>query len=136
MNTSSISVWSRRPALRRLAALAYTALLLVLLLQSSAQPLLGPPAPPGPPPLERELLMSAGHLAGFALLTFIWRWALGPTVSDRRALGAAVSLGLALAVVTEAAQTAIPDRSASLLDLAANLLAVAVTAWAIAARRR
>lgn len=125
----------RWPALRWLVALTYTGLLLVLLLQSSAQPLLGPPAPPGPPPLERELLMVASHLAGFALLTFIWQWALRPMAGDRRALALAVGLGLTLAVITEAAQTAIPDRSASLLDLAANLLAVGAAAWTLASRR-
>lgn len=112
-------------------ALGWTALLLVMLLQSSSQPLLGPAAPPGPITLEREILLTIGHIVGFAVLTVLWWWALLPRSSHERALVLAVMVALVIGTFTELAQASVPDRVASVYDLVVNTLAVLVTAWVI-----
>ena len=121
----------KRPALRWVYALAWTALLLVLLLQSSSQPVIGPAAPPGKPTLAREILLTSGHLIGFGVLTVLWWRALVTKQSARVALIGAVVISLALGVMTELAQATIPDRMASLFDVAANSIVTVATAWAI-----
>jgi VanZ family protein len=125
-----IQLWWYRPALRWFAALAWTALLLLTLLQSSSQPVIGPPAPPGDPSLERELLLTLGHIIGFAGLTLVWRWALADVLAPRRALWLAVLIALLLGICTELAQAAVPDRAASGFDLMVNgLAALTVGGW-------
>lgn len=109
-------------------ALGWTALLLVTLLQSSRQPVVGPPAPPGQPTLARELLLTGGHIIGFSLLTLLWWRALITVGSARRALILAVVIALVIGTLTEVAQATIPDRSASLFDLTVNWLVTLATA--------
>jgi len=110
-------------------ALAWTALVTLVLVQSSSQPVVGPAAPPGPPTLEREILLTSGHIVAFSILTFLWWWAL-LTISPRPLLHA-ILIGLALGIVTEWAQTLVPDRSASLFDMATNIVVIGLTAWVI-----
>jgi VanZ family protein len=116
-------------------ALCWTALLLVMLLQSSSQPLVGPAAPPGPPTLEREIVLTLGHIVGFAGLTGLWWWALLLWRPTDKALVLAVMIALVIGVFTELAQAAVPDRSASVFDLVVNGLTVSGTAWMIWRRR-
>jgi VanZ family protein len=108
--------------IRSSAALAYTALLTLLLVQSSGHPVVGPAAPPGKPSVERELLLTSGHIVGFSLLVIIWWWALRRAWGERRALVVSLAISFILGVVTEVAQTLVPDRSSSWDDLAVNVL--------------
>ena len=120
---------------RYVLALIYTVFVTILLLQSSSEPLIGPPAPPGPPSLRREILLTTGHLSVFALLTFIWWWALMPILSSARALYLTVRFCLVFGIVTELAQTFSIHRSVSVIDAGANITSVLLTAWAISAYR-
>jgi VanZ family protein len=119
----------RHDSLRPFYALAWTALVLLLLLQSSSQPILGPPAPPGDPPLEREILLFIGHLVAFSVMTWLWFRALRLNLPPRRALIGAVLIALTLGTLTELAQATLPDRSASCFDLATNWAVTLLSAW-------
>jgi VanZ family protein len=114
---------------RGIVAVGYAAALTLVLVQSSSHPVVGAPAPPGPPDLGREILLTSGHLVGFGLLTVLWAWTFRATLSRRRAVVLAVLIALALGVVTESAQSLVIDRSASVIDLLANAVAVVVAAW-------
>jgi VanZ family protein len=111
-----------KQGIRSSAALAYTALLTLLLVQSSGHPVVGPAAPPGKPSPQRELLLTSGHIIGFSLLVVIWWWALRRGWGERRALLVSLAISFLLGVVTEIAQTLVPDRSSSWDDLAVNVL--------------
>ncbi|MBZ0299039.1 MAG: VanZ family protein [Anaerolineae bacterium] len=117
---------------RWLLAVGWTALILVLLLQSSSQPVIGPAAPPGQPSLGREMLLTSGHIVGFSILTALWWWALSQNISARAALAAAVVLALLIGTGSEIAQAAVPDRSASWFDLMVNWGVTLATAWRLA----
>jgi VanZ family protein len=126
------SILQTQPPLTwQIAALVYTALLTLLLLQSSSQPIVGPAAPPGPPDLGREILLTSGHIVGFALLVLVWWWALSITSNFSRALVLTVVISLTLGIVTELLQNFVPDRSSSLFDLAVNTVVTLVTATII-----
>ena len=101
----------------------------LVLVQSSGQPVVGPPAPPGPPTPERELLLTSGHIISFAILNLIWVWALSPTMSFQRRLVMALVIAFTLGLVTELAQNYVPDRSASIEDLLVNWITTIVTLW-------
>lgn len=124
------------PTLRWIYALGWTALSLVTLLQSSSQPVIGPPAPPGPPPLERELLLILGHIVVFSVMTGLWWWALTTALNSTAALVLAVLIALALGTLTEIGQATMPDRSSSWEDLTVNWLVTFITAWRIHRRQR
>jgi VanZ family protein len=108
--------------IRSSAALAYTALLTLLLVQSSGHPVVGPAAPLGKPSPARELLLTSGHIIGFSLLVVIWWWTLRRTWGEHRALLVSLAISFILGVITEIAQTLVPDRSSSWDDLAVNVL--------------
>jgi VanZ family protein len=118
----------QNPLVRQVIALAYTALLTLVLLQSSSHPYVGPAAPPGAPDPGREILLTAGHIIGFTLLVFLWWWGLSPAP---RALLIAVLVALLLGTITEILQNLVPDRSASLFDLATNYIVTLAAAWII-----
>ncbi len=99
-----------------------------MLLQSSSHPYVGPAAPPGPPDPVRELLLTSAHIIGFALLVTLWWKAFAPST---RALLMAVLVALILGTMTELLQNFVPDRSASLFDLATNIVVTLATAWLI-----
>lgn len=124
------------PTLRWIYALGWTALSLVTLLQSSSQPVIGPPAPPGPPPLERELLLILGHIVVFSVMTGLLWWALTTALNSTAALVLAVLIALALGTLTEIGQATMPDRSSSWEDLTVNWLVTFITAWRIHRRQR
>lgn len=118
--------------LRRLYAVVWVALASVALLQSSMHPLIGP-ALPGPTTPERELFLTAAHLATFSgLLVLIW-WALHPA---RHALLVALLFCWSYAIATELLQTLVPDRVASLYDLWMDFAAASIAALFISARRK
>jgi VanZ family protein len=122
----------QHPLLRFAYALAWTALVTLLLVQSSSHPVVGPAAPPGQPSLEREIFLTSGHIVAFSILTFLWWWALLPI--SAHPLTHTIVIGLILGLVTEWAQALVPDRSASLFDMATNVLVIGVTAWLIRAK--
>lgn len=105
--------------LRWVIAIVYTAVLTLLLLQSSAQPLVGPVAPKDQN-LLWEILLTLGHLIGFGLLVLLVWSALMTTAPCRRTIIMAVIFACALGLVTEVLQSLVPDRSVSLFDLAVN----------------
>lgn len=119
----------QHPTLRFVYALVWTALVTLLLVQSSSHPVVGPAAPLGQPSLEREILLTSGHIIAFSILTFLWWWAL--LRISQHPLTMAIVIGLILGIVTEWAQSFVPDRSASLFDLATNIVVIGVTAWLI-----
>ena len=119
------------PLLRYVYAVGYTAILLVILLQSSSQPVVGPSAPAGEPPLEREIMLIVGHVVGFSLLPLLWWWAFDSHLSFKQALIIAVVIALFIGAFTEIAQADIPDRSASWFDLAVNWGMTMITAFFI-----
>ena len=117
-------------------ALAWTALLCLLLLQPEADPLLDLGIPEGDNTLARELAFSAVHLVAFAVTCAVWQWALSSKLELRRGLVAAVLISLALGCATEFAQSLTPDRHFSWLDLGANAAGALLAARVIWQRRK
>lgn len=111
-------------------ALGYTALLTLVLVQSSANPLLGPAAP-REFDLAWEILLTLGHLVGFSVLVLVNWSALTTVTTSRRALVTAVIFACLLGLISELLQTFVPDRSASLFDLACDWLMSFATAYMI-----
>ncbi|MBI1279574.1 MAG: hypothetical protein GC179_15715 [Anaerolineaceae bacterium] len=105
--------------LRIITAVGYIALLTLVLLQSSAHPVVGPSAPPEFN-LGWEILMTTAHLTGFGLLVvFIWS-AMTTVTSSHRALITAFIFACLLGLITELLQSLVPDRGSSLFDLACD----------------
>ena len=117
--------------LRSFIAYGWTIALLVTLLQSSQQPVMGPAAPPGNPDMRRELLLTVGHIIGFGGLTLVWWWLLDVFLPLRRALILAVTIALSLGVLTELLQSLVPDRNASLYDMGVNALVTLLVAGVV-----
>jgi VanZ family protein len=107
------------PLFRQGYAVAWVALVTVLLLQSSSTPVVGPPAPLGPPDYERELLLTIGHIVAFGVMLVLLWWALCPAP---HALLVAFVTCCVFGTLTEFLQSLVPDRSVSLGDLAVNCL--------------
>ncbi|MDX1991928.1 MAG: VanZ family protein [bacterium] len=125
------SLLSISPAWRWLTAFAWLLLIVVLLLQPSGRPVIGPAAPPGPPDIARELYLTTGHIIGFSVMTLLLWWALVARYPKTQALIAAVAIALSLGGVTELAQTLVIDRSASWFDFLVNSLVTLAVAWGI-----
>lgn len=124
------------PLFRHALALGFTLFTTVLLVQSSSKPMVGPPAPPGAPDLKREIELTIGHIVAFGTLVSLWWWALLPDFPSKRALFVAVGFALIYGVITEIAQSAVPDREVSLFDVAVNWSTTALTAYWIVRRQR
>ena len=105
--------------LRIVIALAYTALLTLVLIQSSAQPVVGPVAP-REFNLAWEIFLTIGHLVGFSLLVLLIWSALTTVAPSTRSLIVAVVFACLLGLITEILQSFVPDRSSSLFDLACD----------------
>jgi VanZ family protein len=118
----------QNPLVRQIIVLAYTAVLTIVLLQSSRQPYVGPAAPPGAPDPGREFLLISGHIIGFTILVLLWWWVLSPWP---RALLIAVLIALLLGTITEILQSLVPDRSSSWFDLVTNYVVTLAVAWII-----
>ena len=117
--------------IRWLAALAWSVLLCVLLLQPEADPVINLGLPTGPQTLAREAFFTALHMAAFALTCALWYWAW----QGHLAFGASLALGISFAIIlgaaTEFLQSFAPDRYPSVLDLIANLFGTILAAWLI-----
>lgn len=127
---------ARSTPARWLYALAYTLLVTVLLVQSSSQPIIGPAAPPDPPDLERELMLTLGHVVSFSGLVVLWWWAILALLPPPRALFVSVGFAIVFGLLTEMAQTLVGDRQASLFDLAVNWTSTVFVATVILERVR
>lgn len=128
----------KRPAARWTVALVYTLFVTVLLVQSSSQPVVGPPAPPGAPDLRREIELIAGHVVVFAVLVVVWWWALSAILPVTRAMFVTLGFALIYGVITELAQVAVADREPSLFDVAVNwtvTVATGINLYRLAIRR-
>jgi VanZ family protein len=123
------------PMFRRGLALSFTLLATIVLVQSSSHPVVGPPAPPGDPDLKREIELTIGHIATFSTLVSLWWWALLPDFPSRRALFVAVGFALIYGVITELAQTFVPDREVSFYDIAVNWVTTVLAAIVILRRQ-
>lgn len=119
------------PIARYSYALLWSALITLLLVQSSQQPVVGAAAPPGSPPPEREIMLFLGHVVGFSVLMLLWWWAFVARLQVVRALILAVVVALCLGIITELAQTLVPDREASWFDIITNTVTIVVTAGSI-----
>jgi VanZ family protein len=126
MTTTIVSILQSAPT-RWLAAIGWTLLLSLLLLQPEADPLIDLGLPGGQS-LWREVLFSALHLLAFALTCVLWFWTLRSAHPARKRLLAAALIAVALGIVTEALQSLTPDRHASLIDLLANIGGVLIAA--------
>jgi VanZ family protein len=71
-----------------------------------------------------ELTDAIGHVILCGILTWLWYQALRASSRHAYALSIAVAIGLGLGIVTEWAQSVVPSRGASLLDVLANALGV------------
>lgn len=109
------------PPLRLLAAVCWSMLLSVLLLQAEADPVIDLGIPRGDNTVARELAFSTLHLLAFGGTCLCWFWALPHKWRPRGSLVAAVVITIALGIATEFLQTFAPDRYASWIDLAANI---------------
>jgi VanZ family protein len=116
----TVSPYLQQPIMRWLYALTWTAVVILLLLQSSSEPVIGPASPPGIPSTPREALLTFGHFGAFFVMTFLLWWALVTTTSHLRALLMALVIALFLGTITEILQSFVPSREASLFDLAMN----------------
>lgn len=116
--------------LRIALALAYTALLTLVLVQSSARPVIGPAAP-REDNLAWEVFLTTGHLVGFSLLVYLIWSALSTVAPSTRSLIVAVLFAGVLGLVTELLQSLVPDRSSSLFDLACDWGMTLVVAYLI-----
>lgn len=116
---------------RAVGAVVYAGLLTLVLLQSSAQPVVGPVAPKEFN-LGWEILLTTGHVVGFSLLVAAIWWALCPPAPLRWTLIVAMLIAFVLGLTTEILQSIVPDRSASLFDLGVNWGVALLTARYIA----
>ena len=70
------------------------------------------------------------------VLVMLWWWALSTSLAEPRALFVAVGFALIFGVMTEVAQSAVPDREVSLFDLAVNWSVTIIAAVLISSRWR
>jgi VanZ family protein len=127
------SQWGR-PA-RFLIVILYTTLLTIGLVQSSANPLIGPSAPEDFN-FFWEMLLTTGHVVGFGGLVILLWWALTAQSPPLWALLITVIFALILGIVTESLQNLVPDRSASLFDLLCDWGVVLAVGYVIYRRNK
>ena len=77
-------------------------------------------------------LRKFGHVAGYAILTYLWWWALVGSV--RRPLAAAAVIAIAYAATDEYHQTFTENRHGSALDVAIDAVGVGLACLAISLR--
>lgn len=123
-----------RPA-RFSILIIYTTLLTIGLVQSSANPLLGPVAPEDYN-FFWDVLLTTGHVVGFGGLVALMWWALSTQAPPLWSLLVAVIFALVLGTVTESLQSLVPDRSASWFDLLCDWGVTLAVAYVIYKRIR
>ncbi len=115
--------------LRWMIAIGYTALITLVLEQSSAQPVVGPAAPKAFDPVW-DAALTGCHIIGFGLLVMLLWSALNKPGHWRWALIVTVVFAVIFGFVTEVVQTLVPDRSSSWSDLLVNWgVSLAVGYW-------
>ena len=124
----------QQPVFRLVYAVMWTTLAMVLLLQSSEEPVVGPPAPAGDPNLGRELFLHIGHAVVFVGMMILWWWVFRVVSPHKRALIIALTAVLVIGGITEGFQWLVPSREPSLDDLAMNWLLTVATALVIQSR--
>ena len=124
----------QQPIFRFVYAVMWTTWAMVLLLQSSEEPVVGPPAPPGDPNPGRELLLHAGHAVVFVGMMILWWWVFCVVSPHKRALIIALTAVLVIGGITEGFQWLVPSREPSLDDLAMNWLTTIAAALGIQSR--
>jgi VanZ family protein len=112
-----------RPALRVLAPLAMMAAIFYF----SAQPFDGPELA-----WWEVAIRKVGHVAGYAVLCFLWWWALVGTVSRPLAVAAAVSL--VYAASDEYHQTFVDNRHGSPVDVGIDAIGIALACLVVSWR--
>lgn len=127
--------WIENPLLRWLLALAWTALISVLLVQSEQNPMINTGIPPGEPTLEREIVFTTAHLIAFSITSALWFWAWFGHINLRTSLILGVAIAIVIGGVTEYLQSFVPDRQASLFDLLANCIGALGIAYFIWRKR-
>ena len=121
---------------RWVAAISWSVLLIILLLQPEADPLIDLGIPKGQNTLARELAFSALHLVAFSMTTLLWFRALFAGLSFRASLILAGIIALFLGCATEFLQSYTLDRHASLIDLIANIGGTLLAAYLIWRRKQ
>lgn len=120
-----------RPFARYIYALTWSAGITFLLLQSSREPVVGPAVPEGELSLAYELLLFAGHLTSFSILTLLWWWAFEARLTFWRSIWMAIGIAVCMGIVTELLQSFAPDRETSWFDLITNTSVTFVMAGGI-----
>lgn len=119
--------------IRWLLAIAWTAWMVLVLVQPEAHPVVNLGIRPAPYFLERETFFTIAHISGFIVLTLAWWWALRTRLPSGYALLAAIVIAVTISGLTEWLQSFTPDRHPSFEDLAANaagsLLAALRVRW-------
>ncbi|MEO0564559.1 MAG: VanZ family protein [Chloroflexota bacterium] len=108
-------------------ATIYTAGVLVYLLQQPGTPAVEVVAPVAAPDWQREITFTIGHILGFGGLFVVWWAALHPHISQR-AIISAVVIAMTVGILAEVLQSRIPDRNASLYDIAMNSIGISLMA--------
>ena len=124
------------PTMRFCAAIAWTILLCILLVQPDDRRLIETGIPRGPNTLPRELFFAAAHLLAFAMTCFLWFRAWSRRMAWRRSLALACGMALFIGGVTEALQAFSPERYPSFGDVAANCVGALAMAWIIRRQQR
>ena len=117
-------------------AISWSVLLITLLLQPEADPVIDLGLPKGQNTLARELAFSALHVVAFSTTTVIWFLAFSAGSSFRASLIRAVIIAVVLGCATEFLQSYTLDRHASLIDLIANLGGTLLAAFLIWRRKQ
>jgi VanZ family protein len=112
-----------RPALRALAPLAMMAVIFYF----SAQPYDGPELA-----WWEVAIRKLGHVAGYAVLSFLWWWALVGSVERPLAVAAAISL--VYAATDEYHQTFVDNRTGTPVDVGVDAIGIGIACLCISRR--
>ncbi|MEL6149138.1 MAG: VanZ family protein [Chloroflexota bacterium] len=110
-----------------LAAVGYSLFILAYLLQQPGSPPVEIVAPVAAPDWQREVAFTIGHIVGFGTLFVLWYLALRHIMPTRAAI-MAFTIAMCIGLLAESLQNLLPDRTASLYDVAMNTLGM-LGAW-------
>ncbi len=110
-------------------AVGYSAFLITYLLQQPGTPAVEVVAPVANPDWQREVVFTIGHIVGFGMLFALWLVALRPHLTRHAAL-TAFSIATTIGLTAEYLQNLLPDRTASVYDVAMNTIGM-LLAWAL-----
>lgn len=113
---------------RWLAALAWSILLSILLLQPESDPVFNLGLPAGPQTLAREAFFTTVHVLAFAITCVLWFWTWRGHLPFPASLALGCVMAMALGAATEFLQAFAPDRYPSAIDLIANVFGTILAA--------